>query len=76
MLQKKNNQICSDTTSQVRESIWQFGRFIGRLDLAEVVEDLYDAALKKSSRKTYYLRFVQEIKKTLSTGPFHPLQSF
>ena len=38
---------------QVKKNIWSFGNGIGRRDLAEVVEHLYDAALQHASRKTY-----------------------
>ena len=38
---------------QVKKNIWSFGNRIGRGDLAEVVEHLYDASLQHTSRKTY-----------------------
>ena len=53
--------------SHVQRDVWSFGEKIGRLDLAEIVVSLYDAALQESSRKTYqtgqraYLRFVKEV---------------
>ena len=51
----------------MKREIRQFGILIKRPDLAEVVEHLYDAALQKSSRRTYktgqraYLRFINEL---------------
>ena len=59
-------------------NIWSFGLEIGRPDLAEIVEHLYDAALQPSSKKTYktgqraYLRFVEEIEKSEGRMPFRP----
>ena len=60
----------------MRSNVWDFGREIGRLDLAEVVEHLYDAALQTSSKKTYktgqraYFRFATEINKEEAHFPF------
>ena len=53
--------------SHIQRDVWGFGEKIGRMDLADIVVNLYDAALQQSSRKTYrtgqraYLRFVQEV---------------
>ena len=53
--------------SHIRRDVWSFGEKIGRMDLADIVVSLYDAALQQSSRKTYrtgqraYLRFVKEV---------------
>ena len=61
----------------------QFGRSIHRQDLAEIVNDLYEAALKQSSKRTYktgqraYFRFLQELPASVSVYPFprQPLHS-
>ena len=51
----------------MKQVINGFGERINRLDLAEVVTSLYDAALQESSRKTYqtgqraFARFTKEI---------------
>ena len=66
----------------VYKEVNQFGRSIYRQDLAEVVKDLYDAALKQSSKRTYktgqgaYFRFLQELPETVPVYPFlrQPLQ--
>ena len=48
----------------VEKCVIDFGRSIGKLNLADIVIDLYDAALQESSHKQYgtgqraYLRFV------------------
>ena len=53
-----------------------FGWSIHRPDLAEIVNDLYDAALKQSSKRTYktgqraYFRFLKELPATVSVYPF------
>ena len=53
--------------SLIQRDVWSFGEKIGRMDLADIVVSLYDAALQQSSRKTYqtgqraYLRFVKEV---------------
>ena len=62
----------------MRQAIWEFGKKTGRTDLAEIVQDLYDAALKQSSRQTYgtgqraYLRFASELNFPNALVPFHP----
>ena len=66
----------SDTGSYVKRAIWLFGQHIKRPDLAEVVDNLYDAALKTSSKKTYntghraYQRFASEINMRDAFQPF------
>ena len=53
--------------SHVKRQVMRFGRSLKRLDLAEVVVHLYDAALQESSRRTYrtgqraYIRFLEEL---------------
>ena len=53
--------------SYIKSEIAAFGVTIRRPDLAEIVENLYDSALRSSSRQTYktgqrvYLRFVKEV---------------
>ena len=53
---------------------------MGRLDLAEIVDNLYDAALCSSSRRTYgtgqraYLKFASEIHSNDALTPFRPGQ--
>ena len=62
----------------MRRDLWNFGQDIGRPDLAEIVEHLYDAALQTSSKKTYgtgqraYFRFAQEIGREEAYAPFAP----
>ena len=62
----------------MRSDIENFGNEIGRLDLAEIVEHLSDAALKDSSKKTYktgqraYFRFAKEVNKNEAQEPFLP----
>ena len=74
----KKNLWYAGFRSRVRKNIQSFGQKIGRPDLAEVVEHLYDAALQESSKKTYgtgqraYFRFVQEINKEEAYVPFRP----
>ena len=56
--------------------MWRFGVSIQRVDFAEIVVHLYDAALSSSSRRTYrtgqraYLSFIQEVGKKGSLRPF------
>ena len=56
--------------------MWRFGESLQRVDLAEVVIHLYDAALASSSRRTYrtgqraYLNFMQEVGNKASLRPF------
>ena len=53
--------------SYIKSEIAAFGVTLRRLDLAEIVENLYDAALRSSSRQTYktglraYLRFMKDV---------------
>ena len=57
-------------------SVWSFGQVQGVQDLAEVVMDLYDAALRVSSRNTYrtgqraYDRFMVRLTK----GRYFPFE--
>ena len=66
--------------SHVQRDVWSFGEKIGRLDLAEIVVNLYEAALQQSSRKTYrtgqraYLRFVKEVGRIDLLRPLHAKQ--
>ena len=71
-----DTQNLSGSGCYIKRTIWQFGHYIGRLDLAEVVDNLYDAALKTTSKTTYntghraYQRFAAEIKKPEAFQPF------
>ena len=62
----------------VKRNIISFGIRIGRRDLAEVVEHLFDAALQQSSRKTYgtgwraYKQFAAQISLPETLTPFQP----
>ena len=59
----------------VEKCVIDFGRIIGKLNLADIVIDLYDAALQESSHNQYrtgqraYLRFVSGL---LSSGYLLP----
>ena len=60
----------------VEKCVIDFGRIIGRLNLADIVIDLYDAALRESSRNQYrtgqraYLRFVSGLRSNGYLLPF------
>ena len=67
---------CLGSGSYIKRSIWSFGQYLGKPDLAEVVENLYDAALKNTSKNTYntgrraYQRFAADINKKEALQPF------
>ena len=62
----------------MKRDVWAMGYDIKRLDLAEIVDHLYDAALRLSSRATYgtgqraYHRFASEIGRPEALMPFLP----
>ena len=62
--------------SRVERDVIAFGRKIRRLDLADLVIDLYDSALQESSHKTYgtgqraYVKFMNEINLPGMMWPF------
>ena len=69
-----------ESDSFVKRCIYQFGRTIGRPDLAEIVADLWDAALEESSHRTYrtgqraYLKYIKTLTATAARNAMSPFQ--
>ena len=70
------SEMSNTPPSRVERDVIAFGRKIGRLDLADLVIDLYDSALQESSQRTYgtgqraYVRFMNEINLPGMMWPF------
>ena len=73
---RQNYETYTPELSRLEHEVVDFGRSIGKIDLAGIVIDFYDSAIQESSRRQYntgqraYLRFVNGIELRGNLLPF------